>query len=186
MQPQANAQPLQTVIPTVNAVLDAYASALGRDAVAYRNHAYRVANLCLALAPTDSAAREKIAVAAVFHDLGIWTNHTFDYLAPSAALARGHLASCGHADWIPEVDAMIADHHKITPARSGRGPLAEPFRRADWIDVSRGLRTFGVPRPFIASVFATWPSAGFHSRLAELAGDWFLKHPLMPLPMVRL
>lgn len=186
MKPHTSAAPLHTTIETVNAVLDPYASVLGPDAIPYRNHVYRVANLCFAIARTDSAGREKIAVAAVFHDLGIWTDQTFDYLAPSAALARRHLASCGHADWIEEVDAMIADHHKITPARERRGPLAEPFRRADWIDVSRGLRSFGVSRRFIASVFAAWPSAGFHWRLVELAGDWFLKHPLMPLPMVRL
>jgi hypothetical protein len=185
MTPHANAASLQTAMPTVNAVLESHASALGRDAIPYRHHVYRVANLCLAIAPGDPAQQEKIAVAAVFHDLGIWTSHTFDYLEPSVALAREYLASSGHADWIPEIDAMIGDHHKITSARASRGPLAEPFRRADWIDVSRGLRNFGVPRPFIASVFAMWPSAGFHWRLVELAGDWFLKHPLTPLPMVK-
>ena len=82
---------------------------------------------------------------------------------------------------------MIVDHHKITAPRPHRAAsLVEPFRRADWIDVSRGLRTFGVARLFIASVFTVWPSAGFHWRLVELTGDWFLKHPLTPLPLVRL
>ena len=47
---------------------------------------------------------EKIAVAAVFHDLGIWTNHTFDYIAPSVALAREHLSACAQADWISEIE----------------------------------------------------------------------------------
>jgi len=31
-----------------------------------------------------------------------------------------------------------------------------------------------------------WPDAGFHWRLLELTVDRFLKHPLTPLPMVRL
>jgi HD superfamily phosphodiesterase len=54
---------------------------------------YRVVNLCLAIVGDSRAELEKIAVAAVFHDLGIWTNHTFDYIAPSVTLAREHLAA---------------------------------------------------------------------------------------------
>ena len=184
-----NLQPaLNTSIPTVNAVLEHHAPALGHDLVAYRNHVYRVANLCLAMiaGARDRVALEKIAVAAVFHDLGIWTNRTFDYIAPSIALARAHLVARAQADWLPEIESMIVDHHKITPSGPQRTPLVEPFRRADWIDVTRGLRTFGIPRRFIALVFAVWPSAGFHWRLLELTLDRFLKHPLTPLPMVRL
>ena len=47
---------------------------------------YRVVNLCLTIA--GRAELEKIAAAAAFHDLGIWTNGTFDRIAPSIALAR--------------------------------------------------------------------------------------------------
>ncbi len=104
---------IHTSIPTVSAVLGNHVSALGRDFIAYRNHVYRVLNLCLAIAGEgDPVELEKIAVAAVFHDLGIWTNHTFDYIAPSFALAREHLSVCAHADWIPEIEAMIVDHRK--------------------------------------------------------------------------
>jgi hypothetical protein len=111
---------------------------------------------------------EKIAVAAVLHDLGIWTKHTFDYIAPSVGIAREHLAARGRADWIPEIEAMIVNHHKITPSRANPQSLVESFRRADWIDVSRGLRRFGLPRMFIAAVDAAWPNAGFHRRLVQL------------------
>ena len=186
MLPYADPASLLTSLPTVEEVLDNHASELGHDFIAYRNHVYRVVNLCLAIVGDGRVELEKIAVAAVFHDLGIWTNRTFDYIAPSVALARAHLSGCAQADWIPEIEAMIVDHHKITPSRPNRASLVEPFRRADWIDVSRGLRTFGIPRSFIASVYTRWPSAGFHRRLLELTVDWFLKHPLTPLPMVRL
>jgi hypothetical protein len=81
---------------------------------------------------------------------------------------------------------MIADHHKITPSTADPDSLIEAFRRADWIDVTRGLRRFGIPRPFVARLFATWPSAGFHWRLLTLTLDRFRSHPLTPLPMVRL
>ena len=176
---------LVTSLPTVEQVLDNHASELGHDLIAYRNHAYRVVNLCLAIVGHRRVEVEKIAVAAVFHDLGIWTNNTFDYIAPSVALARDHLAARRMADWIPEIEAMIVDHHKVTPSRANPPSLVESFRRADWIDVSRGLRRFGLPRTFVAAVAATWPSAGFHRRLVELTIGRFLQHPLTPLPMVK-
>jgi hypothetical protein len=181
----ANSAGLVTSLATVDEVLDDHASELGPDLIAYRNHVYRVVNLCLAIVGDRHVELEKIAVAAVFHDLGIWTNHTFDYIAPSVALAREHLAARGLADWIPEIEAMIVDHHKVTSSRADPRSLAESFRRADWIDVSRGLRRFGLPRTFIAAVAAAWPSAGFHRRLVELTIDRFWKHPLTPLPMVK-
>ena len=177
---------LLTRVPTVDDVLEQYRRALGHDFIAYRNHVYRVLNLCVAIAGGNGADLEKIAIASVFHDLGIWTNHTFDYIEPSASLAREYLASGPRAAWIPEVEAMIVNHHKITHAQAAAPPLVEVFRRADWIDVSRGFRRFGVSRTFIDSLFTTWPSAGFHWRLVALTVNWSRRHPLMPLPMVKL
>jgi hypothetical protein len=181
----ANYAGLLTSLPTVDELLNAHASELGHDFIAYRNHVYRVVNLCLALVGDSRLEVEKIAVAAVFHDLGIWTPHTFDYIAPSVALAREHLAARRMADWIPDIEAMIVDHHKVTASNANAQSLVEAFRRADWIDVTRGVRRFGLPRTFIAAVDAAWPNAGFHRRLVHLTIDRLLKHPLTPLPMVK-
>src|SRR5262245_49065486 len=102
---------LVTSLTTVEQVLDNHASALGHDFIAYRNHVYRVANLCLAIVGDSRRVEvEKIAVAAVFHDLGIWTGDTFDYIAPSVALVREHLVARGTTGWIPEIEAMIVNH----------------------------------------------------------------------------
>ena len=175
---------LLTRIPTVDDVLSNHATVLRDDFFAYRNHVYRIVNLCVAFAGRDEL--EKMAVAGAFHDLGIWTNGTFDYIAPSIALAHDYLVVHAREDWITEIEEMIADHHKITPSTADPDSLVEAFRRADWIDVTRGLRRFGIPRPFVARLFATWPSAGFHWRLVTLTFDRFRHHPLTPLPMVRL
>src|SRR5512133_2275143 len=161
----ANYAGLLTSLPTVEEVLDIHASELGHDLIAYRNHVYRVVNLCLAILGDSRVDLEKIAVAAVFHDLGIWTNKTFDYIAPSVAIARKYLTARGMADWIPEIEAMIVDHHKVTASRPNQPSLAESFRRADWIDVTLGLRKFGLTQTFVAAVVARWPNAGFHRRL---------------------
>ena len=53
---------LLTDISTLDRVLGTYATLLGTDFVGYRNHAYRVANLCVALAPSRCDQVEKVAV----------------------------------------------------------------------------------------------------------------------------
>ena len=110
--------------------------------------------MCVAIAG-GRGDLEKIAAAAVFHDLGIWTDRTFDYIAPSIALARTHLVAHAREDWTTEISTMISDHHKITPSSANPNTLVEPFRQADWIDVTGGLRGFGIPRWFVGRLFAT-------------------------------
>jgi hypothetical protein len=92
--------------------------------------------------------------------------------------------SRGLADWIPEIEAAIVNHHKVTSAPADQPALVESSRRADWVDVSFGLRRFGLTRSFVAAVADAWPDAGFHRRLVELTIDRWWKHPLNPLPMV--
>ncbi len=183
---------LLTEIAALDGVLRAHAAELGGDFTAYRNHTYRVVNLCAALSSessessADSGRIEKMAVAAAFHDLGIWTDGTFDYLRPSIRLASAHLAQSGRTEWEPEITAMILEHHKISAWRGNPDWLVEPFRRADWVDVTRGLRRFGLPRRLLGEIFSTWPSAGFHKRLVQLELKRLRTHPWNPLPMVRL
>lgn len=184
--PTAGASDVLARIPTLDTVLGAFAGALGRDFEAYRNHAYRVANLCVAQSSRDAAQVEKIAIAAAFHDLGIWTASTFDYLRPSVDLASAHLAASGRSDWTLEITEMILQHHKVSRYRDNPHWLVEPFRRADWTDVSRGFITCGVPRTVVREVLAAWPSAGFHKRLLQLELRRLRSHPWHPLPMVRL
>lgn len=49
MVQSANYAGLLMNLPTVEEVLDDHTSELGHDLVAYRNHVYRVVNLCLAI-----------------------------------------------------------------------------------------------------------------------------------------
>ncbi|HEU4559137.1 MAG TPA: hypothetical protein VFS20_14850 [Longimicrobium sp.] len=175
---------LLTEIATLDQVLHAHAAALGGDFTAYRNHAYRVANLCVALSSPAPAQVEKIALAAAFHDLGIWTDGTFDYLPPSIRLAEAWLARAGHAEWTAEITAMISEHHGLR-RRERSGWLVEPFRKADWVDVTRGVLRFGVPRSLVRELHARWPDAGFHRRLVHLSLRRLRTHPLNPLPMFR-
>jgi hypothetical protein len=175
-----------TEVGVLDDILSAHARSLGDDFVPYRNHVYRVVNLCVRLHSVRGDELRRLAIAAAFHDLGIWTAGTFDYLRPSMALAKAYLIRSGQPAWVTEVNAIILEHHKILPYRGLAQPLVEIFRKADWIDVTRGLLTFGIPRRIAAELYVAWPSAGFHRRLVQLAARRFRSNPWTPLPMVRL
>jgi hypothetical protein len=181
---------LLTRLPQLDEILEAHATQLGGDFRGYRNHAYRVANFCCALAGVDrntdgDSVLHTISIAAAFHDLGIWTDETFDYLGPSQRLAREWAVAHDRPDSAFLVDGMVRQHHKVTPYIGDDHELINAFRRADWADVSRGIVAPGVPRHFLRDVLTEFPNAGFHRCLFRLSCRRLLSHPLNPLPMVR-
>ncbi len=168
----------------VDEVLEAWQSALGDDFIAYKNHCYRVLNFYAALIAKTPMNMDKGAIAIAFHDLGIWSHQTFDYLAPSEQLAREYLLNDGNTAWTDEIVAMINNHHKIRAYHGN--PLVEAMRKADWLDVSLGLVHFGLDKSLIQFVQETFPNNGFHQLLAKNSAKHILKHPLNPLPMFKL
>jgi hypothetical protein len=163
-----------------------YQQLLKDDYKAYRNHCLRVFNFCCALSGSKPTDTDKIAVAVFFHDLGIWTEHTFDYLAASQHLSRLYLEKSGRSEWQSEIDAMIGQHHKLTRYKKSPEWLVEPFRKADWIDMSGGMLRFKLPDDFVTDVLEAFPNAGFHKKLFQLAIERLKTHPFSPLPMVKL
>jgi hypothetical protein len=167
-------------------MLDEWSSALGPAGTAYRGHAYRVYNLARHLAGSNSRDAE-LAIASAYHDLGIWSDRTFDYLGPSIARADRYVSEHAPAVPLELVRQVIDNHHALRRIRVGLDPdLCEAFRRADLVDLTGGLYRAGLDRGFLRELVAVFPYAGFHGVLARVAWAWFLKHPLRPLPMLRL
>ncbi len=169
----------------VEELIAGFAPALGGDLAAYRNHVCRVLNYYVALRPPANELPEAVMIAATFHDLGIWTARTFDYLEPSVRLAQAHLAGLGREHLAPEVALLITEHHKLRPYTGAYAATVEAFRRADLVDLSLGLVRSGLPTSFVHAVKATFPNAGFHRRLLQLTARQFLHTPWRPLPMLR-
>lgn len=168
----------------IEAILGKYRAVIGKDLFRYRNHVYRVYLNCLLL-DTAPANEDKYAYAAVFHDIGIWTDRTIDYLQPSIAKACEYLANNGKKEWIAEITLMIYWHHKITAYTGVNQKIVEVFRKADWIDVSLGILSFGVAVHKIRTNRKRYPNLGFHLFLLRKIGRNLLRHPLKPLPMFR-
>lgn len=169
---------------TIEQLLQKFKPALDGDFEKYRNHVYRVFSYCL-LMDEEPNHREKYAVAAVFHDIGIWTDGTFDYLAPSIQQVKFYLTEIGQEDWVSEISRMIYWHHKLSNYKSENKNTVQTFRKADWIDVSLGLLTFGSDNQKIRSIRRKFPNAGFHLFLLKQSVKNFFKHPLNPLPVFK-
>ncbi|MDX1496887.1 MAG: HD domain-containing protein [Salinisphaeraceae bacterium] len=170
--------------PRLDGLFEQGKAMLGNDYAAYRNHCWRVFNSAAIMTNAENDDLEKLAIAAYFHDIGIWSDQTFDYLQPSAARAREYLSEQGLDDWADEVSAMITEHHKVSATR-GQGRLVEAFRRADWIDVTLGVLRFGVAKDILQQLQAKFPNEGFHKRLVALTLQRMRQKPLSPLPMFK-
>ncbi len=150
----------------------------------YNNHVYRVFLLCQTL-DSNQENIDKYAIASAFHDLGIWTDHTFDYLEPSIAQALRYLTQINKKEWIDEIALMIDMHHKRSSYKGPFQKTVETFRRADWIDVTRGRLSFKVKKEVIQKTRDEYPILGFHKFLIFETLKHFLKSPLNPLPMFK-
>lgn len=169
----------------IEQILEVWKPQIGAAYEGYRGHVYRVLNFCLALRDCSDDETQKLAIAAAFHDLGLWSDHTVDYLPPSEDRARKWLLANGLAEWQEEIELIIRQHHRIRPVRESEQALVELFRRADLLDFSLGLIRFGVPSGFVSRLKSEIPNRGFHMFLVRTASLWILRHPLRPLPFLK-
>lgn len=144
---------------TIDSILDFYRSELGENYEPYKNHVYRVYNFS-ASQVTSNESLEKLAIAAAFHDIGIWTNNTLDYLGPSAQLAKEYCTK-QNLSFLQsrEIEIMINNHHKLSKVKVSE--LAEIFREADLIDLSFGIFSKGRSRNEIRKIRSLLPNKGF-------------------------
>lgn len=160
--------------------------------VPYKNHCYRIYNLALQLYEGGEASlvsesqKELLAVAVAFHDLALFTHKTLDYLDPSADLARKWMESKSYSkDDIAAVSEMIIWHHKVTSYQGPHSEMVERLRKADWADVTLGMRRFEASPEDVRALRDVFPSAGFYWFLVKSESTWLLSHPTNPVPFLR-
>lgn len=182
---RAESMRVESEIALLEEIFSGWKDLIGEDYLGYRHHVYRMIHCCLALKECSDEEKEKIIIAAAFHDIGIWIDQTIDYIDPSIKPAIAYLKETGRDAWKEEITLMISEHHKMTEDKHVQYPLVELFRKGDLIDFSFGLVSFGLPREYIKTLKSSFPNAGFHKGLAKKAGRWFVKHPLNPAPMMK-
>lgn len=170
---------------SLKSVLEVFKSSLKNDFESYFNHVNRVFEYCKLLDASE-ANYPKYAIAAIFHDLGIWTENTFDYLDPSIKLAEKYLIAIGKVEWREEVTMMIDMHHKVSEYKGKHTSTVEVFRQADVADVSLGAVRFNISIKQFRKVNNTYPNKGFHMFLVKQTIERLMSHPFNPLPMFKM
>jgi HD domain len=167
----------------IDTILSSYKKDLGLHFEKYHNHACRVYIFATILSNANEDEQKQIAIAAAFHDLGIWSANTFDYLNPSVKLAEEYLIQNHLEHWINNVKEIINHHHKLTPYKHNQ--LAENFRKADLIDLTFGLIKFGINATQITKYKKRYPAKGFQIFIFKEIIKNIIRHPLNPLPIVK-
>lgn len=171
----------------VDEILEEFRDVINNDFDGYRNHITRMLNYCHFLLPNISQEEsKKIQIAAVFHDIALWTHNRVDYLVPSYQDCHQWLEKQGLDDWKEEIQIIIDMHHLITEYKGPHKILAEAFRKADLTDFSLGIIKNGVDRNFIKEVKQAIPNAGFHKTLIRFTFIQLGRNPLNPFPMMRI
>ena len=158
-------------VPLADEILDSHRHCARGDEsgwAAYRAHVYRVINFARALSPTAPDLDDKLAIAAAFHDIGVFD--TLDYLVPSITAQDRWLQRTGRQAWSEELAVVIAEHHRLTRYGADRphAALAEAMRRADLIDVSQGVIRFGLPKTYVREVRRCFDASEFFTRVIPL------------------
>ncbi len=169
----------------IDGILYDWETALGNDFDRYKNHVYRVFNLCMTFNHYRAEDEMLIAVAACFHDLAIWSKQTFDYLEPSVEEMKTYIGAQGLGVNLNTIALMIRFHHKIRPYKGEQERIVENFRKADLTDVTQGRVRFGLSTESINLLRDTFPYLGFHRLLKIMSIKNFLKRPFRPLPMFK-
>lgn len=169
----------------IDNILLPWQTLLNEDYIGYRNHVIRMSTFCQLLKTCNAEDKLKIEIAACFHDIGLWTANTLDYLPPSLPPAHAYLEVHSLTAWSAEINQMILQHHKLTPVSNNAAPLVELFRQGDLVDFSLGVIRFGIPKHTIKQIQSEFPNAGFHRMLLKRSQQWLLKHPFNPAPMMK-
>lgn len=176
---------IEQQLPLLESLLLEWKEVIGEDYDGYHHHVYRMVHCCFALKVCTDEEKQKIMIAAAFHDVGIWIDKTIDYIEPSVAPAMAYLTANKQEAWCEEISLMIREHHKIRVVEDDCYPLVELFRQGDLVDFSLGCIRFGLDKAFIDELKTVFPNAGFHKGLLQKAMRWFVKHPLNPAPMMK-
>lgn len=176
---------IETQIDQLDDIFSPYIKAMGGDFEGYRNHVLRMLNFCFYLAKPSEVERQKLIIAAAFHDIGLWTKGSVDYIDPSIDEMRKYLIENELTEWDEEIELMISEHHKLTPFNSELFPLVEVFRKADLVDFSFGAVKHGIDAGFVKAVRDAIPNAGFHKTLIRFTFEQAKQNPFKLLPMMK-
>jgi hypothetical protein len=169
--------------------LAAVREATGETDGAYERHGLRVFLIARELAARRGTEvdREVLVVTGLLHDLGLYDaiSRGGVYVKDGADFARELVARHGWSEERATLCANAIERHHELRSQWAAGAEVELTRRADLVEVSGGIVTFGLPRSWIRELFAAISRDHFYRDVARLLGHAVRERPLT-LPRIFL
>jgi len=164
--------------PLADEIFEIYSPYAG---VGFRNHCRRLFELASLLLDRDSVELDRNVAYAISmtHDLGIVSDRDSGttFLARSLALFERETAGRDLGGTPRSViEECMLYNHRLMPVPN-LCPAAEAFRRAVWIEHSRGHRRYGLPAEPVFDVFQRHPRDNFDRVLLDFFWRTVKKEP---------
>lgn len=137
--------------------LGVYSRKLTWDFEPYRHHVYRQVNLSLYFLKDNQLYRPEIEFCAVHHDLGLWLDEGDDIVMSSLqkALQQNEDHALGFDRTL--IKDILFYHTKLFAFNGENAPIVNAFRKAHWVELSKGTLKRGLDPAFLQSLHTTWP-----------------------------
>ena len=167
---------------TFEAIFQEHKLVLGKDFEHYRGHCYRILNY-MNYWKLNEVEFKTCEVAIPFHDMGIWTHKTMDYLEVSFEGAKKYIEEKKLDIEKDSLENIIVNHHKISKIKDNS--LAEKLRKADLIDLSFGVIKFGIDQKAMHSIVSEFPFLEFQQVIFKKVFSHAVRNILNPFPMLK-
>jgi hypothetical protein len=132
-------------------------------------------------AESNPFPRDLAYLLAMVHDLGLVARFEVgaNYMMRSAALFARETQKLELSQATREqCQKILTENHRFFARRGQGDPVVEAFRRAVWIEHSRGFRRYGLASAAIRAVFAKFPRDNFDRVLVDFARRTLTREPL--------
>jgi len=148
---------------------------------AFRHHCHRLYRFADLLLERDGLAfdRSTLYAIAMYHDLGLVndTARGATYMARSLDLFDREVGGLAAATDERIIEECLLLNHRVRPVR-GVDRRAELFRRAVWVEHTRGFRRYGLDRAEVRAVFARHPRLDLDRVLLDFARRVLRREPV--------
>ncbi len=164
------------------AALERLRDITGQTGGPMERHGLRVFLLAdrLATAREAKVDREVLLVAGLLHDIGLYdqASHGGVYVTEGARFTADLLSQQGWSEERIRLCFDAIERHHETRSQWDRGTEVELIRRADLIDLTSALVTFGLPREWLRDLFRSVPRDGTYATIGGLVAEQLIHRPL--------
>jgi predicted hydrolase (HD superfamily) len=134
----------------------------------------------LATARELEVDREILLITGLLHDIGLYdeASHGGVYVHEGAEFTAELLRAQGWDGARIRLCSDAIERHHETRSQWERGAEVEVIRRADLVDLTSGLVTFGLPREWLRDLFRSVSRDGTYATVGRQVANQLIHRPL--------